>query len=212
MTWLATDNFDSYATGQNLDSDNGGSDWSAAWVQVSGGTMTVETAPAGGQGGNAVSSVTATADTKYSRLMSGISAGSVSFRMRITITDPNDFVGVVLRLADETGLMFVKFGSTGNIEAFDNSAGSYQTIAAYSADTWYTIDIEFDDAAQPDDYRVRVDGGAWSNWFEVNGGTYTNVERFALDDSATNAHSFFLDDIKPTVAPADKLIAGSFFV
>lgn len=211
MTWIATDNFDSYSTGQNLDSDNGGSNWSAAWVQVSGGTMTVETAPAG-MSGNAVRSLTATANTKYSRLMAGINAGMVTFKMQISITDPNDFVGVVLRDADEVGYMFVRFGPTGNLEIFDNGLGDYQSLGTYSADTTYTIDIEFDDNVQPNNYRARVDGGTFSNWFQVNGGSYTTIERFAFDDSATNAHTVWYDDIGPVLPTPDKYIPGSIFI
>jgi len=197
---ISTDNFDSYTPTNDLNTLNGGSGWTGAWAKITGGAMTIETAPAGGQGGNAVRSISATVDTQYSRAVTAITVGTVRFRMRTTIANPNNFSGAVLR-ESTNGRMYIRFGPTGNLEIYNNTGATYESIQAYSVDTWYTIDINFDNAAQPNLYRAAVGGGAYTAYKTVNGGSYTNVDDMMLDDSATNAHTFWVDDIRPIGFP-----------
>lgn len=193
--WVATDDFDGYTLSADLNTLNGGSGWSAGWVDGGGGTMTIETAPAGGQGGKAVRSNSATVSTIYHRTVtSAVTAGTVGFRMRVSISNPNDFVGVWLS-STTTGHMYIKFDSDGNIKIFNGTGSTYDTIQAYSVDTWYTIEIDFDDAAQNDLYRARVNGGSYTSYKLVNNTSYASINRFNIEDSATGAHTFWLDDI-----------------
>ncbi len=191
MTWVATDNFDSYSAGSTLNGDSGGSGWTGNWT-VTGGTVTTETAPAGGQGGIAarVSSATGYANRVYS----GISAGTCRFRMQVSTTTPTDFTGIIL-----DSKCYVRFGNNGQIQRYNGTTLSYENIQAYSANTWYTIDIDFDDATQPDKYRVRVDGGTYTSWAGTNG-AYTTLTNFAINVDGTT-YTFWVDDIKDANAP-----------
>jgi len=200
--------FDGYTTGVDLDGLSGGDTWSTAWDGVDGsgtpisGHKTIETAPAGGQGGKAVRANTTT-ESHYIRTFSPLAAGSVKWRMRISITNPNDAMGVVLRagVPPSNGHMYCRFGPTGNIEYYDHDLAAYQTIQAYSIDTWYLCEIQFDDVSQPNKYRVRIDNGAWTSWVTVNSGSYTTINYIDLDTSATNAHTMWYDDISVNVTP-----------
>lgn len=153
-------------------------------------------------GGKSVRSTSATVDTDYDRSFSAVAAGALSIRMRISITNPNDFVGFVLREGGSggTGQIFCRFGPTGNIEVFNGDSDVYESVGtAYSANTWYTIEVEWNDAAQADQFRARVDGGAWYGFgtptLKVAADTYTNLDTLELDDSATNAHTAWFDDV-----------------
>lgn len=193
MAWVATDNLDSYSAGSNLHGQNGGSDWAAAWSWNSAGTQpTVETAPAGGQGGNAIKVSGTTNQTKATRTFTAISAGIVKLRLRVTATNPNDFCGFILESGAGNGKIYHRV-SGGNLQLFNSPA--YENVQAVSADTWYRIDVEFDDAAQDNKFRTRVDGGSWTDWKNTNG-TYTSLDRIVIDKSNTNAGvDLWVDDI-----------------
>lgn len=201
MAWVATENFDSYTTSADLSGGSGGSDWTNNWsVSSGGGTITVETAPAGGQGGKAARH-NATAGVAYKRSVADVTVGAVSVEMRVTGTSPNDFSGILLALADGSGKMYVKCDA-GKWKAFSNGVGGYVDVDNAAADTWQTIDIEFDQDNQANKYRVRVDGGTWTSWLTVNGGSYTSIGQFVLDGSASDI-TIYWDHIRETsAAPA----------
>lgn len=210
MAWVATENFDSYSIGANLNTQNGGSGWTAAWA-VTSGTITTETAPAGGQGGLAArNNVQAT--TRYSRTFTGVSTGIVSWRMRLSV---NSFTSndIGFRLAKTTigdWRCAVQFGATGNIEIWNNDVAGFQTIQAYSANTWYTGEIELNSVSQANKYRARIDGGTWTDWKTVLGGTLTDVDMVALEDQATgDPHEMWWDDIKPGTVEAGATLMGA---
>lgn len=202
MAWTATDDFDSYSAGIELFGLNGGSGWSTAWDQPSGSTslVTVQNAPAG-MSGKAVRAIEdGGTDLNVDRTFSDISAGSLRVLLRVAgTTSPDDFAGIQLG-EGASNRMFLKV-SGGNLQMYDGSA--YQTIQAVSVDTTYTIDIEFDDSAQPNQWRVRVDEGSWTIWRGVNGGGYTVINRFRIDQSAgTSGFILWVDAIGATPAAA----------
>jgi len=194
MAFISTEDFDSYSIADDLNGKTGGTNWSDAWAGTVA-TWSIQTAPSGGQGGLAAKNTVAN-DTML-RNFTAITVGTVSIRMRCSITNPNDFLGGVLRDSGGTPRMFVRFGPTGNVEIYDSGIASYVSIVAYSADTWYTVDIDFDTVAQPNLYRARVDGGTYSGYKTVDGGSYANIQCIRLDASATGTRDFWVDDIKP---------------
>ncbi len=211
--WSATDNFDSYTVGVDLETLNGGTSWSGAWTKQAVGTQTIQLAPSGGQGGNAVRSASLTASA-YDRTFANITSGTVSFRIQISNTSPDDFSGVELKEGTNF-IMHVKIAG-GQLQRYNGTTPAYENIQAVSANTWYTVDIQFDDAAQPDKYRVRVDGGAWTGWGGTNG-AYTNINRFAIEDSSiVTSLNLWIDDIKnggteTTTATGSNMMMGMGF-
>jgi hypothetical protein len=117
--------------------------------------------------------------------------------MRISITNPDDFSGVVLHNAADS-LIYIRFGPTGNIEAYNNTGAIYVSQGAYSINTWYTISVDFDHANFADQFRVKVDAGAWSARYSTADTLANGINRLRIDDSATTAHTFWLDDISGT--------------
>lgn len=205
MTWIATDDFDGYSTGVSIDTLNGGSGWSGAWSKVIGdaGELTIETAPAGGQGGNAakVNNATTTNEEQAQRSFTAITQGSVRCRMRVAATPATEECGISLGDAGGSGsYMYVGFSAAGNIVIYNHDTTSYETIQAFSADTWYTLDVEFDNTGQPNKYRARIDEGSWTAWKTVNTGSYTNINRFKIASGNNFGVVFWVDDIGPTPA------------
>jgi hypothetical protein len=133
-----------------------------------------------------------------------IAAGDFYIAMRKTHTS-NSTLFTVLRDARGVNRVFVRLGTDGNISAFDNVAGSYIALAPYSADTWYPINIQFDAAAHPNQFRVRAltrgTWTAWSSWITANGGSYTTLTTLRLDTDAvgdTAGHIGYFDAISAT--------------
>ena len=196
--WIATDNFDSYSVATTLEGASGGSSWTSNWDNTPNTGWTSETAPAGGQGGVAARHTGTTSEATI-RTFSSLTAGSVSFRVRISATS-GSYSGITVRLGEsgQQARMNISISSTGNISLFDNDLGDWRAITAYSIDTWYRVDIEFDDIGQPDKFRARVDGGTWTSWYKVSGATYALVDQFMIDDAWTGSHTFWVDDISAT--------------
>lgn len=177
MAWIAKETFDSYSDG-DLNTLNGGSGWSGAWSKTSG-TINVQGTTTY-QGGKALKA-NASAAALYDRaLTTSVSAGTMYIAMMSS--DTSSLFYVIL-LESSTGRMYIKFDNDGNIKIFDN--GVYTTLQAYSANTWYNIAFDWDDAAQNNKYRVSINNGAYSSYVTVNGASLTSITGIRLERDAT---------------------------
>jgi hypothetical protein len=194
MTWVATDDFDSYTIGASLSGASGGSGWTGNWTIVSG-AWTAQAAPAGGQGGNAARATPG--NQRLSRTFTGVLTEVVKWRMLCTVTNPDAFTGVIL-FSGGAGLMSITFGADGNLKIYDNTL-TYTTLQAYSANTWYTITVDFVEAT--DKYRAKIDAGAYSAFYDGDntwdGASPVNL--IELRSQSTNA-TFWFDDVGPEPA------------
>jgi hypothetical protein len=196
--WTATDNFDCTSPGELLENHACGSGWSGSWV-LTGSTITYETAPAGGQPSNEEAArQSATTDNGWHRrtLTTGISSGVVFVRMRASITTVTSFAFQLRNVTGNIEPMGVKFAS-GNIQM--RSSGAWSNVQAFSADTWYTIEMEFDDSTQNDKYRLRIDGGTPTAWTATDV-AYTTIDQVQIYAEDTEVHQFWWDDIKAGTA------------
>lgn len=192
MAWVATDNFDSYTVTEDLNGKNGGSGWSGAWTLV-GGAMTIQVAPAG-MSGNAVRCIDA--DSEYTRnVASAVTVGTMSFKFRTNSTAPGGNFVFKLREGG-TSRMFFRANTTGDFQIFNGNTTVYDTIQAYAADTTYTITFDFDNVAQPNKYRIKVDAGSYTTYKDVSGLAYTNIDQVSLDAETGFGTTVFLDDIQ----------------
>jgi len=200
MTWTATENFDSYTAPEDLAGKDGGTGWGGAWTNIGAGPdlWTVQVAPSGGQGGNSAASVNPTTnEVRYERpISSAQTAGKVTWRMRTSATPDAD--ESMLRLGDgpATPKLAIQMAANGNIQILNNT--TWDTIQAFSIDTWYTMEIEFDNPGQPNTYRARIDAGSWTDWKTVMGATYTSISHLQINSPVTGGvRTFYIDDIKP---------------
>lgn len=165
-----TDDFDSYSVAANLDTLNGGTDWAGAWDDQGADTITIQTAPAGGQGGKAARLV-CTTECVAEREIDGIVVdGIFYFQLRSTTTAPTASMGVFLEDAGGNTRMAVRLAAAGNtVQVFDDTTGWTSLGVTYAADTWVQVALELNSASNPGQYRVKVDGGSYSSWYDAIG-------------------------------------------
>lgn len=195
--WLSTDNFDSYTVGNDLNGGAGGSGWTGNWTQGTA-AVTIQPAPAGGQGGNAAF-VNADPNFTYSRTFADLSAGIFSFRFWMSTNTPAD---AIFFIVDEgTGGTaargMVSVDVDGFVKIWDGT-GRFN-LGPYTASTWHTVTGEFDDAAQPNKFRAKLNDGGFSSWYPVaNGGAYAVINRFRVEPNGTTTFNaqLYWDDIK----------------
>lgn len=176
--WIATDNFDSYSAGASLNTVNGGTNWTAAWVAVS---ATSETAPAGMTGISG--KVTGATGTAHRPFTSATGVTEMYFRIRANETNLDHRIGI-----QENGVaerIQVTFNSAGNI------VGNGTTIQAYSANTTYVVGLKW--GHNGTNYAVSINGGAYSADIAISGGSTTMNNIYF--DTASSAGTYYVDDI-----------------
>lgn len=149
MPTILTDNFNSYADG---DLNTQGS-WSGSVIFDIQGTVVRE-------GAKAVSAAAIGSDQNITKTGTATATGKISFYVRRTATG-----GGATRLALKTGATLcheVVLQATGAVDMWDSSSGSWKNLGTYVADTWYLIEIEWQDS--DDKARGRLDGGSWTVW------------------------------------------------
>lgn len=180
--WTYTQNMDGL-TGAGADL-NGQDSWSGGtgYDVTTAGTM---------QGTKYVNMITST-EQDMQRTVTSSTSGVMSVMMRKG--SASALIWDVRINSGATIGTFVRFSPDGNIYQLHSGSTVLQT---YTAATNYAVETEYDVAT--DQYRVRIDGGAWSSWqvFYLSA-TFTSVDRifFSKQDAGTQGVSF--DDIKDT--------------
>lgn len=163
MAWVAEENFNSYAAGDNWNTANGGSGWSGAWAITDTGqeydivsTPTLEGVTCA-HTNNANGGGTGNADRT---LTTAVTTGTVYYLVRKDAITANEGIRVVfIAGVNEYWVRFfgddITIGSTsGNV--------NLETVA--SANTTYEIAHEFNTATPEHRAKYRVQGGGWSAW------------------------------------------------
>jgi len=119
----------------------------------------------------------------------GVATGRLSFYVRKTGTNHEFIVSIEKRSTTQGAI--VKFDASGNITYFNGS--TYATIQAYSADTWYLIEVEW--RVSDHKARYRIDGGTWTDYYAVNGSTWTELDAVRLFGDASISGTSYIDYI-----------------
>lgn len=140
-------------------------------------------------------------DEKIDRTFAGITDGSVYFAMK---QESDGSVGNFhYRIDDgaDAGEEILIGFRAGNFIYYDLTTG-YTTIEAIQANTWYVVNVEFDDVNQNDKYRYRytktTTWGSFSGWLTMEGG-YTSMTRgYLIGWAVTGSTIYDFDTITPT--------------
>lgn len=198
MAWLATDSAESYSNGNAISGLNGGSDWSGAWSVAGSGTKDIVNTPTL-QGSlcfrlDKVGSV----EPEVLRTFANTTSGKISLISRATTNTKHT---LIQRFNESTVYKFGVHLDGGN--NLGTGAGkivadgsSFTALQSFSANTNYTIVIDYDNST--DQFRVSIDGGAYSSWLNYNTAA-TNITdlRFRVAATDSTDASFYFDDIKP---------------
>lgn len=156
------------------------------------------------EGAKGASRVTATNDDGYYKIISGEGSGIYSVYLRQTVT--NKLLMLGLRTTTQP-ICRVGFNTDSTI---DLQCGAGADLGAYSADTWYLVEIEVDDVA--DQVRARVNGGSWSSWV-ASENAFSGVNRIALITSGSATYQGDIDLIRycavDPCAPEEEPLATS---
>lgn len=179
------ENFDAYSTSVSISGLNGGDGWTGAW-SLAAGTVTVETAPAWMSGKSLRQNATAYAEAE--RLFTAhTGAFTLSFKVSLSAT-PNDFI--IVALGDPgANKVNIAFNSSGNL-----ITNTQTLVSGFTVNTAYSVDVDFDTVNQANKFRARVNGGAYTSW-ENASSSFTSISAIRVYNLATNAHTFWLDDL-----------------
>lgn len=190
-----------YTTSTNLSGQNctNGTihcnNWTGPWVDSGGASVfTVEVAPSGSfSGGNAATS-TGSGTSGVSRTFTPVGTGSVIWQMRSTVN--NDGYRDV-SLADTSGAhaAIVAMKNDGHFHACADYMNDTD-LGAYSTNTFYLLEANFDSSGHANQYRVRINEGAFSGWINFCQPTSSSqVNTVVLFDNTPSSHTYSIDTI-----------------
>jgi hypothetical protein len=71
-----------------------------------------------------------------------------------------------------------------------NTSGGLVYLGNYNANQWYCLEIEW--RSSDHKFRVRIDGGIWSNWYAFSGNwSYLDKVRLSADNGAASDVTYY---------------------
>ena len=192
-TWLATENFDSYAAGTSISGGAGGSGWDANWVLTTG-TVKAETTPTEGteQGCRALKGLNEVHNAN--RTFTAIDDSVVHFQFYSDDATALNERDVAFEGAGTSRFQFRINVSTGG-RYYASDGTSYNTdLGAFTTNTWNTVDIKFGHVTGK--FAISLNGGAYSADNACTGNIST-VDKFYFLSAQTPVGNFWVDDVGP---------------
>lgn len=192
MAWVATEPF-TLTSGQSLNGTGGGSGWSTSWASTPAGAFIGDTSFFS-EGTSSVKNSTVDADSVRT-LSTGVTSGLVAIDMARSVTSNN---AAYCHFRDGTTIKFTALmNPDGHIYVGAGATGTDTDLGTYSANTWYSITMEIDQANSR--IRARLDNNDWSSYFSV---TFTSISSMRLNTS-NSAGTFvnYYDNIRPGSNP-----------
>lgn len=197
MAWLGTDSFESYANGNNLNTLNGGSGWSAAW-SVSAGTWSITNATAAA--GTTLSATSSSPGGYVNRNVASTTAGEVTMYMRKDGTNGAFYLNLCTSGSGAGANSRVIMGmETANIVAYDNGTQRI-LVPSFTTSTWYKITVKYGHVSNK--FAVSINDGAYSADYAYSFGGSGAITNFQIYEGAGGTPSqFYFDQIAPYSAP-----------
>ncbi|HAM95892.1 MAG: Peptidase M23 [Candidatus Azambacteria bacterium GW2011_GWB2_46_37] len=146
------------------------------------------------------------ADIDISRNITPTENGTLYFSVKKPTTNQDTFLFI---LKNNNGLSDINiyFNANGQIQAYNGTTASWQTIQNYSANSYYRIGIQFElsqngwQGLAQRTYKVNIDGGAWSaaKGVERSNGITINSVRLSKQGNSYSGTAY-LDFINPSYA------------
>jgi hypothetical protein len=194
--WTATETFETYSVAA-LNGDNGGAGWSGAWAASSGDTVVSSPVFAGTR---AYKLVAGTGDANRS-LTTGVTSGIVRFYFMGDGVPGAGTNGVAFHFRESGTVRFkMEWGGATPGNNVDLVGGTSIVIASgISANTWYYIDTQFDQANNR--ARMSFNGGSWSAYVTAIGGSFTTINGIRTADINGGTENYYYDNIGVGTGP-----------
>jgi hypothetical protein len=185
-----------YTTSAPLAGNSGGTNWVGDWEDQGDQPVTVVTAPAGGDAGNAAK-CTPTTFSGARRFCAPFDTGTVIVILQADYNTPTSSMAFLLQSGgslDASDRAAVRLGPGGKIQAFDYGASSFIDLGDYVPDMPYDTRLQLDAAGHAGQYRVSIDAGVtFSSWMDMLAGT-TSINAISISDGDTGG-SFYVGAI-----------------
>lgn len=190
MAWTATENFDTYTSGNSLNGESGGSGWNGNWTIVAGQWETTNAQSVSSP--NSGVHLSSTADQPIYRVVNSITAGHFSFYMRVSATGISEYMNLSASASHATNIKVLGGFEGTNIVFYDN-ATQRTLVTGYNADQWYKVTIELTGS---DTYTVQIDSGTVNGPYAYSFGGTGAITHFHFYRGGGTG-SFFFDSIAP---------------
>ena len=135
------------------------------------------------------------------KIWTAVADWTQAFYVRKAVT--NEEFLVLLEQHSTLTWAIVKFSTGGQIQYFNGSA--YVDIQAYSADTWYLIEVEW--RTSDNTARYRIDWWSWTSFVAVNW-TFTSIDSIRFIWQATTSWDVYIDNFyDPSVTTNSNFLA-----
>lgn len=203
MAWVATDDFDSYTNGATVPTLNGGTGWSAGYINDFQGTNCTISNSAPYQGANAMSVASGTDGVVRRDLASAVSGtGNIFyFAFKKSTTTAGQTVFYLKNGGNANTRLKVQLGSSGNLELV--GATTVTVMTSFSANTWYAIRVTFDVTANTAVCAFSTNAFGPGGSFSADSSAVTmsstgNIDSVTLSQEAGTAIVSGFDYISPT--------------
>lgn len=167
--------------------------WTGPWSLISG-QFLVDIAPSGSfSGGNAAHSNTTTTNY-YDRSFGAFTTGSIFVQMRASVNNGVMVVGIK-DVGGSNQLTSMVMDNDGQFRLCGHTSFPL-AMGAYSINTWYLIEFNFDLAGHPNQSRARINEGTFSAWNPFcDAPSGAQGGRLYVYDSTSVAHDFWVDTV-----------------
>ncbi len=185
------ENFESYTAGTDINGGTGGTGWSAGW---SGGTAFDSSTTQKYEGSKSMEFLNAASATISRTLTTAQSEMAIYFALRRSHANIGSGMAFDMKTGATyiTNLQYIQIAGTNGIHIHNGT--SWTNLQTATADTWYPVNVEFDDAVQPDKQRARVYvSGAWnafSAWLTTSA-AYATVGGVTLTSPGTETTAYW---------------------
>ncbi len=200
MAWVATDNFESYDDGDNLDTLSGGSGWTANWDESTAGKYTISNAEA--QSGTlslehdsfSVNGQEPTVSRTFTAVTSG-EEGQFYIKKTASHVADNCSVGF---FKGSTNAFLISISHTSGDIIILHDGGTDTVVSGSTLDQWYKWNIKFSGTT----FTYSVDDAAFSTAKTYRNSITTGVDKMEMAISAANNadYRFYVDDISAPAA------------
>lgn len=190
--WSFEDDFEAYTTGAL----NG----QGSWIDFNGSDLDAQVTTAQAyEGSQSILYAAASSNRSVQQNITAESTDNSVVYLSLRSSGTSDTGNWFIRFRDSSNAtvmsVYLNGGTDGNIQTRSSSGTYYDVVSGYTADTWYTIGIEFD--FTNNQWRDNVDNGTFSSW-RAFGASRSNVSNVWIQANSPTTIDYYIDNISAT--------------